>query len=345
MKKRNDTFSHAVVGLFMVALVALLAYFTIVVSGVDLLSGRNRRRVSISFMNVGGLKEHDNVMFRGTKVGTVETIDVSPSNLVVTAAIDDRIKLRNGCRASVCSLSLLGGSYLMLEEGDGVPLAGEAVTLVGEEPSDWMSDVARIAKNLRELTDKLEIEGIVTNLESASESVKNVLAKIENGEGLVGKLVSSDDNIYDDIKESMSNIRLVTGMLNRTNLYENLDATIANAREISEKLNRQKLFDELDGAIADFRKMCGSIDAAAGRFDLGKLDFRETTEKANSLLDNLNEVALRLKRGEGTLGKLSVDDTLYKEIEGLVRDVRQTIDNYRDTTPISTFSSLATGAF
>lgn len=345
MKKRNDTFSHAVVGLFMVALVALLAYFTIVVSGVDLLSGRNHRRISISFTNVGGLKEHDNVMFRGTKVGTVETIDVSPSNLVVTAAIDDRVKLRSGCRASVCSLSLLGGSYLMLEEGDGVPLAGEGVTLVGEEPSDWMSDVARIAKNIRELTEKLEIEGIVTNLEAASESVKNVLAKIENGDGLVGKLISSDDNIYDDIKESMSNIRSVTGMLNRTNLYENLETTIANAREISEKLNRQELFNELDGAIADFRKMCGSIDAAAGRFDLGKLDFKETTDKANDLLDNLNEVALRLKRGEGTLGKLSADDTLYKEIEGLVRDVRQTIDNYRDTTPISTFSSLATGAF
>jgi phospholipid/cholesterol/gamma-HCH transport system substrate-binding protein len=233
----------------------------------------------------------------------------------------------------------------MLDEGDGVPLSGDAVTLVGEEPSDWMNDVARIAKNLRELTDKLEIEGIVTNLEAASESVKNVLAKIENGEGLVGKLVSSNDNVYDDIKESVANIRSETGMLNRTNLYENLDATIANAREISEKLNRQKLFDELDGAIADFRKMCGSIDAAAGRFDLGKLDFKATTDKANDLLDNLNEVALRLKRGEGTLGKLSADDTLYKEVEGLVRDIRQTVDNYRDTTPISTFSSLATGAF
>ena len=345
MKKRNDTFSHAVVGLFMVALVALLAYFTIVVSGVDLLSGRNRRRVNIVFSNVGGLKEHDNVMFRGTKVGTVEWIDVTPSNLVVTAAIDDRVALRRGCRASVCSLSVLGGSYLMLEEGEGEALDVDAVAISGEEPSDWMGDVARVAKNLRELTDKLEIGGIVTNLEAASESVKNVVAKIERGEGLVGRLISSDDGMYEDIRESVSNIRSVSGQLNRTNLYENLDAAIANAKEITERLNRQKLFDDLDGAIADFRKACNSVDSAAGRFDLGKLDFKETTSKANELLDNLNEVALRLRRGEGTLGKLSADDTLYKEVEGLVRDIRQTVDNYRDTTPISTFSSLATGAF
>ena len=333
-------FSHAVVGFFMLALVALLAYFTIVVSGVDLLSGRGRRQVRIVFDHVGGLKEHDNVMFRGTKVGSVERILVTPSNLVVTVAVDDRVALRRGCRATVGSLSVLGGSYLTLEEGRGEPFDASSETLVGESPSDWMSDVSRIAKNLRDLTDRLEVGGIVTNLEAASESVKNVLGRIERGEGLVGRLISSDDGVYEDLKKSIANIRSVSGQLNRTNLYENLDATIANAREITEKLNRQKLYDELDGAIADFRKTCQAVESAAGKFDM-----KETAGKADALLDNLNEVAMRLRRGEGTLGRLSADDALYKEVEGLVRDVRQVIDNYRDTTPISTFTSLATGAF
>jgi hypothetical protein len=35
---------------------------------------------------------------------------------------------------------------------------------------------------------------------------------------------------------------------------------------------------------------------------------------------------------------------LHDELSGLIRDVRQVVDNYRDATPISTFSSLATGA-
>lgn len=35
---------------------------------------------------------------------------------------------------------------------------------------------------------------------------------------------------------------------------------------------------------------------------------------------------------------------MYDEIDGIIRDARQVLDNYRDTTPISTFSSLATGA-
>ena len=49
------------------------------------------------------------------------------------------------------------------------------------------------------------------------------------------------------------------------------------------------------------------------------------------------------KKGAGRF--TDVDAILYDEVNGLVRDIRQVIDNYRDTTPISTFSSLALGAF
>ena len=56
-------------------------------------------------------------------------------------------------------------------------------------------------------------------------------------------------------------------------------------------------------------------------------------------------MALNLKDGKGTLGKLLSDESMYNEVNGLIKDVRQVLDNYRDTTPISTFSSLAIGAF
>ena len=75
-----------------------------------------------------------------------------------------------------------------------------------------------------------------------------------------------------------------------------------------------------------------------------KGDVKGLLAGANRLVESLNTVGDRLKNGEGTLGKLSADESLYRELDGLVRDIRQIIDNYRDTTPISTFSSLATGA-
>ena len=55
--KRKDTFSEVIVGLFMLAVLALLVYFTIVISGVDVLQGRRKVEATVAFKDVGGLKE------------------------------------------------------------------------------------------------------------------------------------------------------------------------------------------------------------------------------------------------------------------------------------------------
>ena len=77
-RKRSDAFSEAIVGLFMIVVLALLVYFTIVISGVDVLKGRQKVVARVAFTSVGGLKDHDNVMYRGTKVGGVDGIDITP---------------------------------------------------------------------------------------------------------------------------------------------------------------------------------------------------------------------------------------------------------------------------
>ena len=63
-RKRSDVFAETVVGVFMAAVLALLAYFTIVISGVDILVGRAKVPVTVEFPDVGGLKDRDSVMYR-----------------------------------------------------------------------------------------------------------------------------------------------------------------------------------------------------------------------------------------------------------------------------------------
>ena len=324
MKRNNNAFGQVLVGIFMVTILLLLGYFTIVISGVDIVYGRKLAKLTVTFEQVGGLKDHDNVMYRGTKVGTVERVAVTPSNLVVTAHINADVVLRTGYRIMVCNLSMLGGNYLMLDEGEGEPQDLEKTVFAGEKPSDWMADMARITNNLRKLTERNEIDQIITNLEAASASVREITGRIERGEGLVGKIVTGNDRLYEDIR-----------------------TTAANARDISEQLNRKKLYDDLEAAIVDFRKVCANFEKSSRDVDLkgplAKAD--KLMENFNAMAENLNTVAERLRHGEGTLGRLTADDGMYREVEGLIKDVRQVIDNYRDTTPISTFSSLAIGAF
>ena len=143
MKKNNDLFSELIVGVFMVAVIALLAYFTIVISGVDLIRGRERVRATVEFRDVGGLKERDNVIYRSMKVGTVERIALAPEHITVTMLVDRDVVLRDSCRITVAALSLLGGNYLLLEEGEGEirPLATS--TFTGVPPADRCATWAR----------------------------------------------------------------------------------------------------------------------------------------------------------------------------------------------------------
>ncbi len=336
--RKSEAFTQGVVGVFMLTVLVLLGYFTIVISGVDLLSGHHRVPVKVAFSQVGGLKDRDNVMYRGTKVGVVERVEVTPSNLVVTAMIDANVILREGYSATVCSLSMLGGTYLRLEEGEGEALDLETTLFHGVTPTDWMEDLRQIASTVNGFVSGPELGAIVTNAVEASEKAREfaedakrmaadvkafidkansfadkavaVADRVERGEGMVGKLLSSDDTVYNDLKETMS-----------------------NAKEISAKVNRDKMFDDLEAGVAAFRQAAESFDAKA------------MSEKGTALLADLGVVAERLKNGEGTLGRLSNDPELYEEVKGLMKDVRQIVDNYRDTTPISTFTSLATGAF
>lgn len=339
MKRKNDTFAQLVVGVFMVTILLLLGYFTIVISGVDVITGRERVKLTAVFDQVGGLKDHDNVMYRGTKVGTVERVDVTPSNLVVTAYVDRGVVLREKYRVAVCSLSMLGGNYMLLEEGAGDRLDIARTVLRGETPNDWMRDVSRITGNLRRLTENLEIGGVITNLQEASRAVRAVALRIETG-GVITNLEATSASA----REISRRIEKGEGLLGKLTaggdaLYEDIKATAANAREISARLNRQQLYDDLQAAVADFRKVCANVSKASEGVDL-----KASIARADELIGNLNAVAERVKRGEGTLGRLTTEDGMYKELEGLIRDCRQIIDNYRDTTPISTFSSLATGA-
>ena len=334
-RRKNDVFSEAIVGLFMVAVLALLVYFTIVISGVDVLKGRQKVVANISFSGVGGLKEHDNVMYRGTKVGGVEDILVTPSNLTVRIEIDRSVVLRESYRISVCSMSMLGGQFLMLEEGEGEVVDIESRTLVGETPTDWLRDMADIARNLRELTSSENVTTILTNVEAVTSSAKEVARRLEAGEGMLGKLLSSDDTIYFDA----------------TNAVADAKRMLANAAEISERIKAGEgtvgkllssdaaLYEDLKESVASFKSACERIRLPE---NLDK-DVAEITSGANKLLANLTEVSEKLKNGEGTLGKLATDQSMYDEVQGAIKDVRQVLDNYRDTTPISTFGSLIMG--
>ena len=386
-KKNSDVFSEVIVGIFMVAVIALLGYFTIIISGVDVMFGRKRATATIAFKDVGGLKERDNVVYRGMKVGTVDRIILGQSNILVEASVDDDVVLRKSCRVSVSALSLLGGNYLLLEEGTGEPQPLTTTVFHGEPPVDWMRDLGTIARNLSDLTSDGSVRSIVTNFEATAANLNTIVSRVQRGEGTVGKLLSTNETLYADLSDTLSSAKTAAadisaiasrvergdgtlGKLLSTNdvIHADLRDALASARTaldavksaatninaIAARLERGegtmgKLLSSDDAVYADLKASLANIrkvtdDLKAGEGLAGRLVYdKKLGADASELLENLNGVSSRLAKGSGTLGKLMTDQELYNELNALIKDVRQIVDNYRDTTPVSTFGSLIMG--
>ena len=373
-KKRSDIFAETIVGIFMAAVLALLIYFTIVISGVDIFVGRTKVPIRVEFSDVGGLKDRDSVMYRGMKVGVIDRIDLSKTNVVMSVRVDDDVVLREGYRISVASLSLLGGNYLLLEEGEGRILPLKTTLFRGEPPTDWMRDIGRIASSVGDFTSDGGLKSIVTNIEAVAVKLNAIATRIEKGEGTVGKLLSSDETVYNDIKDTVASAKAVAGRLERgegtvgkflssdETVYNDIKDTVASAKAIAGRLERgegtvgkllssdDSVYGDLKASLANIREVTASLKEGKGLF--GKLtndeklasDASAMIERLSAASADLATVASRLEKGEGTLGKLSADSKLYDEVTALLKDVRQIVDNYRDTTPISTFGSLIGGA-
>ena len=379
-RKNSDVFAEVIVGIFMVAVLALLAYFTIVISGVDLLLGRAKTSATFVFQDVGGLKERDSVMYRGMKVGAVERIELGSSNITVRVKVDSDVVMRETGQASVSALSLLGGNYLLLEEGTGKVKPLGTTVFHGEPPVDWMRDIGEIARNLSDLTSEGSLKNIVTNFEETAKNLNLIVARVERGDGTVGKLLSSDSELYDDLtntvasaRQTFDNAAAISARLEKgegtlgkllskdeaaygdlTNAVASIKDTFAHAASVAERIEKgegtlgrllakdDSLWGDLTNTVANIRAASEKLKSSEGL--LGKImDDKELADNASKLMENLKSVSDKLAKGEGTLGKLTTDQEMYDEVNGLIKDVRQIVDNYRDTTPISTFGSLIMG--
>ena len=364
--KNDKGFGDMMVGLFVAGVLVLLGLFTIVISGsdiLDLLRGRGQH-IRVNFNDVGGLRPHDSVIVHGVPVGQVKKMRLAQDHGVLAdLAFSEHVQMHEGYTISVVSSSLLGGNYLLIEPGAGASLPDDA-KFIGTPPHDMMRDIAEVVGGLRRT---LEDQGTLDNIRKASVSLVEVLGRVERGEGTMGRLFARDDSIYTNLSVTMLNLRTISDRLDKgegllgkllskdDTLYKDASAAVGNLRVISDRLEKgegligkllspdDSLYTNLTATVANLRSISERLEKGEGT--LGKLLSKDDQvyRDAAQTIANLRLVTDRLENGEGTLGKLSKDEALYKEIKGLVGDARQTLDGIRETTPVTTFTTILTG--
>lgn len=150
------------------------------------------------------------------------------------------------------------------------------------------------------------------NVLATTESVKQLASNLSSSEGTIGRLIN-DPALYD---EALGTVRSIT----RTS-------------------------DQIGGGVSAFTETARSITRTSDRIG-GQVDtFAQTAKSITRTSDQVGQVVASVQRGEGTLGKIMTDPTLYNNATDLVDDVRATVDDLRETSPITTVGSLFFGAF
>lgn len=116
-----------VVGIFVLAGLACLAYLAIHLGKMEVIGGGYQ--VFVTFDNVSGLKKGAAVEVAGVDVGRVESIQLSPGDRAkVTLRLEKDLKLHDDAIASVRTKGIIGDKFVKLSPGSSgkvIPSGGK----------------------------------------------------------------------------------------------------------------------------------------------------------------------------------------------------------------------------
>jgi phospholipid/cholesterol/gamma-HCH transport system substrate-binding protein len=256
-----------------------------------------------------GLATRSRVTIAGIAVGTLDSIKLENGEARLNIKVKDDVALFDNATLGKKSASLLGESVVVLTPGtsDRVKLHdGDEIHVVVTEttPGEIMDEVKEIADSIRDVSKQLA-RSIGTD--QGGQNIKLILQNVADATDALNKTIKENREVIKD--------------------------TLANVDAISRNANPEiaKILENVRVVSSDIREMM----AVAGQSKEGqKGELRDTIERLDSsskslqsALEHIDSVSGRIDRGEGTIGKLTKDETLVNEVTGVAEGVNDYVQN------------------
>ncbi|MGE7776138.1 MlaD family protein [Chitinophaga sp. NPDC101104] len=284
----KSTKRGVIVGIFV--FIGLLIF----VAGILILGGQKKTFMSslgvvAVFHDIGGLAKGDNVWYSGVKVGTIKSISfLGHDRIQVRMEIDKRSRdfIHKDVVAKVSSDGLVGNKIIALSGGTaGVPAVedGDTIAVVTAISSDELLETLQVNnKSLVEITGNL----------------KTITKKIAEGEGSLGRLISSD-TVYNDLKGAIAGLQRTT---------ENTRRITANLTDYTGKLqSKGSLANDLvtDTVVfSNLRSSMSRIESASKGIDSVMNNLQAASASVNDNLKSNKTPAGLLLNDEATAQSL-----------------------------------------
>jgi phospholipid/cholesterol/gamma-HCH transport system substrate-binding protein len=300
------------VGFIFIVAVGLLIW------GINLLKGFNvfndQRYLYAVYDRVDGLQRDNKVMVNGLSIGKISGLTLNPEDATIVAEmmIQSELDIPTNSIARIYGTDLLGSKAIELKLGNSPRMVQSGDTLLAEIEQSLMDQVSEQVQPLKKKAVSLinSIDSVMTeiqaifnedtrhNLNATIQNIRNTLQNVENASGNLDTIFMNEKY---RISRILINVESITENIKDNN--ENVSAIMANFAALSDSLAQS----EIPQTLHDARNAIARIDA----------------------------ITQRLNSGEGTIGQLLTNDSLYIELENstsslnkLLEDIRQNPKRY-----------------
>lgn len=270
--------------------------------GSDFFSSANHYYVVYS--DIKGLTVSNPVTVNGFQVGRVREIQILQSNnnkMLVDIALRGDLKLGKDASVQLGAVDLLSGMQLILNVGKTDPNNAANNLQHG--------DTIKTATYMDGMLDK-----VTKQVEPITQKVDSTLAYVN---GLLKELSGAGSKV----KEVLDNTSSLTGSLDNTLKKQgnNIDGIMRNLKALSASLVQTE---------KSFKPIIAKVDNIASEAE--KLELSKTIQNTNKTIAELNSVLETINKGQGTLGNLIKNDTLYNNLERLTNDLDKVLIDFRE---------------
>lgn len=295
MKISNET----KVGALTILALALLFIGFNYLKGRDVFS--HSQKIYAVFTDLGSLEKSNEVKINGLPVGSVyekKEKDKDVSAIVVTIQLTRDINIPKNSVAYISS-SLVGSSYIVIERGNSTELLQDEDTIMTRLETGILGDV------------KAQLDPTISSVRNILDSLKRTLSGIN-------QLLDTENR--NNLKQTMANLNSASASLNTLLNSESgsLARTLQHAESFTAGLKESN--QDIRSTLQNTKKLSQQ---------LAEMPLKSTVDSLQTLILSLKSTLQSINSGEGTLGALLQDRSLYDQLQQTVLGAEILMDDLR----------------
>lgn len=314
---KNQKSINFKVGLFVLVAVGIFAMILFFLSGEQSYFEKSYT-VKTSFKNTAGLIKGAAVRLSGVRIGAVTSLGFAKDpvgdkviNVSMLINKDGMGRLNPDAKATIKTEGLLGDKFVEILPGNEPPLTVLPDTLLIESqtPIEFASIIGQSGD-------------LITNVISISESLDKIVKGIGEGKNLenINQTIDSVKASSEALQKNMEAVEKGNGILH-TMIYGPKDVSGGKIDE-NTLIMLNKLLNQVNEgngplhALIYDEKLTAEVDTTLSNLSLSSVELKET-------MANFNEISEMLRGGEGTLGALIIDPSIYDNLKGILGEAER----------------------